>query len=120
MNEDKSMTFVSRKKSFDYAFNGLAQLWKEPNSKIHFVATVVVVAAGVFFGLSPIRWIALFFAIGLVWITEALNTCIERLCDFSCDNQFHPLIKIIKDIGAAAVLIAAVVSIGIGIFVFCF
>jgi diacylglycerol kinase len=47
-----------------------------------------------------------------------LNTSIEKLCDYSCENKFHPAIKVIKDVSAAAVLIAAFVSVAIAVIVF--
>ena len=121
MTENKNLSGRSRGKSFSHAINGIFELVKqEPNAKLHAVATVGVIAAGVIRHISTWQWVAIFFAIALVWITEALNTCIEKLCDFSCENKWDPAIKIIKDIAAAAVLIAAIVSVGIGVIVFFF
>ena len=121
MNSEKNMTFKSRGKSFSYAINGLLQLFRlEPNAKLHTLAAIVVVAAGLIRHIGHWQWVAITFAIGLVWITEAINTCIEKLCDFCCDNKFHPSIKVIKDISAAAVLISAIVSAAVGIIVFLF
>jgi diacylglycerol kinase len=95
-------------------------LRSEPNARLHAIATVLIIVAGLLMHISPMQWIALTFSIGLVWITEAINTGIELLCDFSCDNRFHPAIKIIKDVSAAAVMIAAIVSIVTGTIVFFF
>jgi diacylglycerol kinase len=121
MNNDKNMTIRSRGKSFSYAINGLVQLFRlEPNAKLHTLATTMVIIAGFARHIGQWQWVALVFAIGLVWITEAINTCIEKLCDFCCENKFHPSIKIIKDIAAAAVLLAAMVSLVIAIIVFVF
>ena len=121
MDQKKTISFNSRRKSFSYAFNGLFLLFKhEPNAKLHAIATILVIIAGIIRHITPFQWIAIIFAIGLVWITEALNTCIEKLCDFSSENKWLPEIKIIKDISAAAVLISAIVSVFIGIIVFFF
>jgi diacylglycerol kinase (ATP) len=121
MEPNKNMSLRSRGNSFKYAFNGLYQIFRyEPNARLHAIAASGVITAGCIMHISPAKWIALVFAIGMVWITEALNTCIEKLCDFACDNKLHPAIKIIKDIAAAAVLIAAGVSIVAGIIVFFF
>ena len=115
------MTIRSRSKSFSYATNGLLQLFRqEPNVKLHALATVAVTIAGFVRHIGHWQWVAIVFAIGIVWITEAVNTCIEKLCDFCCDNKFHPAIKIIKDISAAAVLVAAMVSIATAVIVFFF
>ncbi len=119
MNQQKNISLKSRKKSFSYAIHGIVALVKrEPNAKLHALASIVAVSAGIIRHISHWQWAMLAVAIGLVWITEALNTCIEKLCDFCCDNRIHPAIKIIKDISAAAVLIAAVVSIVVGTIIF--
>jgi diacylglycerol kinase len=55
-------------------------------------------------------------AIALVWIAEFLNTALEAVVDLASPQQ-HELAKIGKDVGAAAVLIAAVTSIVIGLLI---
>jgi diacylglycerol kinase (ATP) len=121
MEQNKTMHIHSRKKSFAYAFNGLTQIVnREPNAKLHAAATIAAIVLALIRHIGQMQWVALFFAIGLVWITEALNTCIEKLCDLWCDNKYHPEIKIIKDMAAAAVLVAALVSVAIGIIIFIF
>jgi diacylglycerol kinase len=118
---EKSLHPISRAHSIKYALHGFAALLKqEPNCRIHLAATVVAVIAGFVRHLSQGQWIAIIFAIGIVWITEALNTCIEKLCNIWCDNQLHDEVKVIKDIAAAAVLAAAIVSVIIAIIVFFF
>jgi diacylglycerol kinase (ATP) len=117
--DNKSFNWRSRVNSFGYAFEGIKHvLVKEPNTLIHALATVVVIAAGFIKGLAPYQWIAICLCVAFVWITEIINTCIELLCDLYCEKKFHPTIKIIKDIAAAAVLIAALVSVIVGIIVF--
>lgn len=54
---------------------------------------------------------------GLVWAAEILNTAIERLADFVCTEQ-HYVIKLVKDISAAAVLVSAVTALATGAFIF--
>lgn len=53
----------------------------------------------------------------MVFITEMLNTAIEFLSDFVSPG-IHPQIKKVKDVSAAAVLIASIGAIVIGIIVF--
>lgn len=114
------MHIISRAKSFRFAANGLQLLLREPNARIHLAAAFFVIVLGLIRQLSHLKWVAIIFAITLVLITEAVNTCIEKLCNLWCDNKWHPEVKIIKDIAAGAVLIAAVISIIIGIIVFIF
>jgi len=119
MKPEKNLHPRSRMNSIRYALQGCVQLVKqEPNAKIHALATVAVIIAGLVKGIGRYDWMALIFAIALVWITEALNTTVEMLCDLWCDGQYHPKVKIIKDIAAAAVWIASLASICIAAFVF--
>ena len=119
MKPDKNLHPRNRIKSFGYAIEGCRQLVRqEPNAKIHFVFTIGVIIAGFVCRLGKYDWIALLFAIALVWIAEALNTAIEMLCNLYSNGEYHPMIKHIKDIAAAAVLIASIISIAIAFFVF--
>ena len=97
----------ARVKSFGYAANGFVALVRyEHNAWVHLAATCLVVITGLVLrvGLEDWRWLIL--AIALVWIVEALNTSIERLCHLLHPGQ-HPQIKVIKDVAACAVLIAS-------------
>ncbi|MAX80621.1 MAG: diacylglycerol kinase [Crocinitomicaceae bacterium] len=117
MNQEK-FSLRKRIKSFGYAFSGIATLLKEEhNARIHAVATVCVIVAGIYFKVSVTEWIALVFAIGLVFALEAVNTAIEALADFASPEQ-HPLIKKAKDVAAAAVLIGAFAAAAVGLFIF--
>ncbi len=97
--------------------NGLAHLACEPNVIIHAIATFIVVVLAVVKKLNKVEWCLLVFAIGIVWIAEAFNTTVERLCDLYT-TSFNPFIKVIKDIAAAGVLLAAAISTIIGIIIF--
>ena len=55
--------------------------------------------------------------IGLVLVAEAINTAIEYTIDLTI-HQVHPLARIAKDVGAAAVLVGAGISVLIGCFLF--
>jgi diacylglycerol kinase len=119
MEGEKSLSLRSRSNSFRYAIAGIIKLIRqEPNMRIHAVVSVVVVIAGFVRDLSRWEWLGIVFAISLVWITEAVNTAIEMLCDIVCNNEYHPGVKIIKDISAGAVLLAAIASVVIALLVF--
>lgn len=107
-----------RIKSIGYAFEGLKTLFKEePNALIHGSITLIVVVLGFYFEVSNTEWIALLFAIGLVFGLELINTAIENICDLISIER-NEQIKKIKDLSAAAVLVAAVISVIIGVIVF--
>lgn len=117
--KNKKLSLASRLKSIGHASDGIYYLVKnEVNAKFHFAATVAAIILGIARHINKNDWLALAIVIGLVWICEAFNTCLELLCDHVCDQKWHPQIKIIKDIAAAAVWISAIISIITGIIVF--
>lgn len=103
--------------SLGNAFAGLIFLFRtQRNFRIHLVATVLVVLAGIWLKLSLIHWVFIVFAVGLVWISEAFNTALECFFDL-IEPQENRLVKAGKDTAAAAVLIASILSAVIGILV---
>ncbi len=111
-------TLSNRIRSFSHAIAGiLSFLRSEPNGRIHLVATVVVIIAAVFLHCSRSEWIALIIVMAIVWLTEMLNTAIEKTMDHVTPEQ-HPGVKQIKDIAAGAVLIAAIAAAVTGALIF--
>ncbi len=116
--KQQAFSIKSRIRSFSNAFRGLGLFFKqEHNARIHAVVAVITVVSGLLVGLSRIEWIAVFFAIGMVIATEAMNTTVEYLCDFVCP-EYNDTIKKIKDLAAGAVLICAIAAVIIGCIVF--
>ncbi len=110
--------FMGRGPAFKNAFQGLRYvLVTQRNAWIHLLITVLVIALGIIFRVDRIDWAILMIAIALVWIAEILNTSIEALVDLVV-QQYHPLAKVAKDTGAAAVLFAAIIAVILGIIVF--
>lgn len=104
--------------SFKNAWYGLCQAFKsERNMKVHFIAAILVIAAGLFLEVDNVSWIALIFAIGLVFIAELFNTAIEELTDLVIE-EFSEKAGRVKDISASAVMASACVAVAIGIRVF--
>jgi len=107
-----------RLRSFGHAFRGLKVLLQtQQNARIHAAATVMVVAAGALFAISPAEWALVALAVASVWAAEALNTAIEFLVDLA-SPEFHPLAAKAKDVAAGAVLVAAIGSLAVGVLVF--
>jgi diacylglycerol kinase len=101
--------------SFANAVSGLVYaLRTQRNARVHLLFTLVVVLMALWLGLTLEHWCLLLLAMGLVWMTELSNTAIESAVDLA-SPQFHPLAKTAKDVKAAAVLIAALVSVLVGI-----
>ena len=114
----KSFSIRSRFRSIRFALSGLFfMLRSQHNAWIHACASVVVCAAGLWFGLTGMEWCCLIFAMTCVWTAEALNTALECLADAAAPDH-HPLVGRAKDVAAAAVLIAAIASVIVGVLVF--
>ncbi|MBI2758757.1 MAG: diacylglycerol kinase family protein [Chloroflexi bacterium] len=108
---------TSRLRSFVHAFHGWAYVLRtQHNAWIHAVITIIVVALGLWLRLSARDWVMLIMAILLVWMAEFLNTAIEAVVDLASPAK-HPLAKVGKDVGAAAVLIAALGAVLIGLLI---
>ncbi len=118
MSDNEPFSFQKRIKSFTYAFRGIMSLVnKEHNARIHLVILVLVIVAGLIFKLGTHEWMAVVFASGLVFVSELLNTAIEKLAD-EVDPKWNERIGHVKDFAAGAVLVSAIVAIIIGALVF--
>jgi diacylglycerol kinase len=107
----------SRILSFHYALQGWAYVLKnEPNARIHAFVTIAVLIVSFWLHLPARDWAIILLAILLVWAAEFFNTAIESIVDLASPNP-HPLAKTAKDVAAAAVLIAALTSILIGLLI---
>jgi diacylglycerol kinase (ATP) len=108
MNNKQSPFLVHRYKSIGYAIRGLFLLLKTESSiKVQFVLAILLTIGGFYFDISSLEWIIQIFAIVLVMSIEALNTGLEKICDF-VHEDFEERIGFIKDIAAGAVAIAAI------------
>ncbi len=104
--------------SFNFAFEGIIHVLRtQRNMRIHFAVAVVVLVAALAFDVSRLELIALLIAIAFVLIAEMVNTAIEAAVDVA-STSFDPMAKLAKDIGAGAVLIAAINAIAVGYLVF--
>ena len=118
MKKLEKFSIAKRLKSFTYAFSGLKILFQEEhNSWIHLFVTVCVIVAGLLLKLSVLEWVAVAFAVGLVFSGEIFNSAIEDLSDVVCHER-DDRIKKVKDLAAAAVLVNAITAAVIGLLVF--
>jgi diacylglycerol kinase len=107
----------SRARSFKYAFRGLWYVIRtQRNAWIHALVSIAVILIGLWLQLVPHDWAVIILAIAMVWTAEFLNTALEAVVDMA-SPQVHPLARVGKDVGAAAVLIAAILSVFIGLLI---
>jgi len=107
-----------RIRSFYYAGAGIGSFFRsEHNTRIHLAATILVVIAAWWLKVTEAESLALVIVTGLVWITEMINTALEKTMDLISREQ-HPGIKSVKDIAAGAVLLASVTALIVGLIIF--
>lgn len=104
--------------SFTFAIEGIVHVLRtQRNMRIHFVVAIGVLVAALAFDVSRLELIALLLAIAFVLIAEMINTAVEAAVDVA-STSFDPMAKLAKDIGAGAVLIAAITAVAVGYLVF--
>ena len=89
----------------------------QPNARIHLLATIIAVLAGLYFDIVGFEWLWLALAITLVWALEMMNTAIEHLGDL-LSPEHSESVKFAKDIAAGAVLLAAILALVIAAVIF--
>lgn len=110
--------FHSTKKSFGYAIEGLkTAIKKEPNMQTHIAIGSVVLVAAAYLKVSLAEWALLMFTIFFVIVLELFNTSLESIVNL-VSPDIHPKAKIAKDVSAAAVLMAAIMSVIVGVLIF--
>ena len=105
-------------RGFGFAFKGLGHAVKtQLNFRVHLVLALIAIALGWYLQLSSSEWLWIIFSIGLVLLTELVNTAIELLVDLVSPG-FNETAGKVKDIAAAAVLVTAFTALAIGIIIF--
>ncbi|HSL46859.1 MAG TPA: diacylglycerol kinase family protein [Anaerolineales bacterium] len=105
---------TSRITAFGHAFRGWWHVLKtQHNAWIHSVVATLVFVVGLWLGLPPRDWAVIILAVAMVFTAEFINTAIEAVVDLASPLH-HPLAKVGKDVGAGAVLVAALAAALIG------
>jgi diacylglycerol kinase (ATP) len=110
--------FHGLRESFKFALKGIGYLFLyHRNMRIIFMLGIAVFILGIYFKLSGSELVALCITVTLVLIAEIFNTAIELMIDMFTD-KYHTLIKLIKDIAAAVVLLACLNAVAVGYILF--
>lgn len=106
------------RESFHYAFNGLVYaLQTQRNMRLHLFSATLVMVLGWLLELPRREFIAVLTAVMVVMVAEMVNTAIEATVDLASPT-LHPLAQTAKDVGAGAVLLAAIGAALLGVWVF--
>ena len=101
--------------SFRFAAAGVLFLIRtQPNARVHLVVAALVIALAAWLRVPLTSWAILTLDVALVLSLEAVNTAIEFAVDLASPGH-HRLAKAAKDTAAGAVLIAAVLSVAVGL-----
>lgn len=108
---------INRIQSFQYAFAGLWYTLKtQRNAQIHVgIGSCIIILAFVL-QINLTEWTIIALTSGFVIVTEMLNTAIEGAMDFA-STDYHPQIKVVKDVAAGAVLVSAITAIVVGLLI---
>jgi diacylglycerol kinase (ATP) len=104
-------------RSFVHAYNGLVSVVRtQRNMRIHVLVACCVLAASLPLGLDAVELAIVVLTIVVVLATEMLNTALEFAVDLTT-REFHPLAKLAKDVSAAAVFVASLGAVAVGLLV---
>jgi diacylglycerol kinase len=115
VHTEAQMGFV---RSAMHAFHGVKHVFEhERNARIHLMFALLALLLGVVLQISAAQLAAVFFAVIIVFLAEIFNTAIERTLDL-IDLRENERIKLIKDMSAGAVMLAAAGAVAIGFAIF--
>lgn len=104
-------------KSFSYAVRGVKYAFREQNFKVQATFSIVVFVLILLFDLMVWEIAVLVMMITFVLVLEIINSIFERIADI-LQPRVHPHAKTIKDMMAAAVLLASSGSFFVGLLIF--
>lgn len=103
------------RQKFHYAFQGLREgILSDKSIQTQLILAALAVVFFNFIGISLQEWLFVLTAVFMVIITEFFNSVIERVSDL-IDEGYNSKIKQIKDMSAAAVLLAAIYALCVAI-----
>ena len=102
---------------FIVAFQGLVSSFQDKSVQIQYILAILACIAAWIISCNYYEWLAILLCIGLVVVTEILNTCIEKLCDLYSTER-NEKIKYIKDLAAGGVLFVSLIALTVGILIF--
>jgi diacylglycerol kinase len=115
--QDINRQKIGRLQSFKCAFAGIWHTLKtQRNAQIHVGIGALILILGLGLDLTLTEWAILVLTCGFVIATEMLNTATESVMDF-LTTDYHPHVKIVKDVAAGAVLVSAITAVVVGLLV---
>jgi len=108
MNNAKLSEEIQRlKAACGYSMEGLKAISTHPAFRMELIATAILLPLALLLAHSGVERALLVGSLFLVLIVELLNTGVEKAID-RISTDIHPLSKLAKDVGSAAVLLSLV------------
>lgn len=105
-------------KSFAHAISGLKTVFQfEQSFRLQTVAACVAVGLALLLHIKQNEFIVILLLVASVLTLELLNSVLERLVD-AFKPRIHPIVKEVKDMMAATVLLASFFACVIGVLIF--
>lgn len=89
----------------------------ERNGRIQALIAVLITVLGFIVQLPGTEWCIVLGCIALTIGFEMINTALERVC-LLLSKEYHPVVKVIKDVAAGAVWWVSIFSAIIGLIIF--
>ncbi|MEM6283287.1 MAG: diacylglycerol kinase [Chloroflexota bacterium] len=94
-----------------YALAGLIYLFvRHTTIRNIAIGTVITLSIGAWLQVTRVEWAILLLAVGMLWISEIINTGLEAVVDLTTEGEIHPMAKVAKDVAAAATLVTFVIA----------
>ncbi len=91
--------------------------YNERNGKIQACIALAAIVLGSVLQIKKPEWCIVILCIAIVLGAEMVNTALEKLCNL-VSSEYHPAIKVIKDVSAGAVLLCSVMAAIVGLLIF--
>ncbi len=102
-------------KSFGYAGRGLSAAWREEhNFRLEVLFALLAIALATLLQLDAVRFSIIVLSCGFVLALELVNTMIEQISDLM-KPRLDERVQKIKDLTAAAVLVASLAALIVGL-----
>ncbi|MCC6612935.1 MAG: diacylglycerol kinase family protein [Anaerolineae bacterium] len=110
-------TSPNRLKSLGYALAGwLYMLRWQKNVRIQAFASVAVALLCLWLKIDFYGIALIVLAVTMVWMAEFLNAAVEAVVNLATE-EWHPMAKVGKDVASAAVLLAVVAAVVVGLLI---
>lgn len=112
-------TFLDRELfRFKCALKGICYgFLRESHFRFQLLFMLIVLATGFWFQIQLIEWAVIILAIGLVLVSEMVNTVVEDIMDF-VHPETDKKVGLIKDLASGSVLMSVIIAVAIGLIVF--